>query len=362
MIVLPTGANSPFPKGQNKTRLCSLFTPLINGTSTPLTLLKGKNLTIAVNFDSDPWIVLFNSTLPTRKPMGGLFYQLLQVIATRGGFSVHYVIAPTTTTYSAMSNYLLGVLPYVDLNIANAFIPTAQRRTQSIGFSVQILDASMCLIGKKKIEKSDETPWSFFTPWNFSVWGVVFAVCLSYSLFHYIIEYVERRAHIGHVEDVYELNLSNTLFQSFGDFSLGESGINPSASASWILRIGYLFFLYIMVASYVASLAGTLIEKKNFTVELVSMTDASLKNQPICVLSTKNEYIELIKSQYSGIQVVPIKTPTVAGVLEALNSGDQCVGAVISQWEWDVQRNLKASNPNCNLYLAQRGIRSFTGT
>ena len=362
MIPVPMGAIiSPFPKGQNKSRLCSLFTPLINGTTTPLTLLKGRNLSIAVDYDSDPWLVLFNSTLPTRKPMGGLFYQLLQVVAKRGGFNIHYVVAPSVTTYPSVTNYLLGVLPYVDMNVEKAFIATAQRRTQGIGFSVQILDASICLIGQKKIESTTEDTWKFFTPWHYSVWGVVFAVCLSYSLFHYLIELGERRAHATSIEEVYELTVPNTTFQSFMDFSLGESGVYPSAWSSWMLRIGYLYFLYLMVASYVASLAGTLIERKIFTVEVISMNDASLKNQPICVMASKNEFIDLIKYQFSGIQLVRINTPNAAGVLQALTAGDQCVGAIISEWEWDVQRNLKATNPNCNLYLAQRGIRSFTG-
>lgn len=383
-IVVPRGLIPVV--NSNKSRLCSLLVPWINGTSSPLSLLKGQIISIAVNPDTSPYLMTFDGT--TKLPNGGLMFSLQKEIARRGGWGgIKYVLTPNFLSFPSSTAYLLAILPYVDFYGGGPRYASATSRSLGIGFTSKVDDNSMTLIGLVKKQAKPYNLWRFLEPLADTVWLTVVCVCIVYAIFHYLFEMLERRtiaaaaaAAGGDVAEEadgggasinaswalvdgeeYELTMTNTLYQAFADLALTDSSMQPSVWSTKVLRVGYIGFLYVIIASYTAALAGSLITSVSSSLSVTSISDANAQGQLLCVEASNYEYISVLARSYPGVQVVKVNTPSGQGILQAMTEG-VCVGGLVTRWEWNVLQNAQLVNPRCSFFRASGGIRSFSGS
>lgn len=383
-IVVPRGLIPVV--NSNKSRLCSLLVPWINGTSSPLSLLKGQIISIAVNPDTSPYLMTFDGT--TKLPNGGLMFSLQKEIARRGGWGgIKYVLTPNFLSFPSSTAYLLAILPYVDFYGGGPRYASATSRSLGIGFTSKVDDNSMTLIGLVKKQAKPYNLWRFLEPLADTVWLTVVCVCIVYAIFHYLFEMLERRtiaaaaaAAGGDVAEEadgggasinaswalvdgeeYELTMTNTLYQAFADLALTDSSMQPSVWSTKVLRVGYIGFLYVIIASYTAALAGSLITSVSSSSSVTSISDANAQGQLLCVEASNYEYISVLARSYPGVQVVKVNTPSGQGILQAMTEG-VCVGGLVTRWEWNVLQNAQLVNPRCSFFRASGGIRSFSGS
>ena len=383
-IVVPKGAIPAIDS--TKSRLCSLLVPWINGTSSPLNLLKGQVISIAVNSDTSPYLMTFDEQ--TKQPNGGVMFALHKEIARRGGWGgIKYVLTPAMSSFPSTTAYLLAILPYVDFYGGGPRYASAARRSLGIGFTSKVDDNSMTLVGLQNNQAKPYKLWGFLEPLADFVWLTVVAVCIVYALFHYLFEWIERRVIVpgggggsnvdagtvsgeGNVAgsksfarvdgEEYELTVGNALYQAFADLALADSSMQPSAWSTRLLRIGYIAFLYVIIASYTAALAGSLITSASFSTSVTTITDASAKGQLLCVEASNAEFLSVLSSAYPGVQINKVDSSAGVGVLQAVTAG-RCIGGLVARWEWDALRSAALVNPQCQLFRASGGIRSFSG-
>ena len=323
----------------------------------------------------------------TKLPNGGLMFSLQKEISRRGGWGgIKYVLTPNLLSFPSSTAYLLAILPYVDFYGGGPRYASATRRSLGIGFTSKVEDNSMTLIGLMKKQAKPYNLWRFLEPLADTVWLTVVCVCIVYAVFHYLFELIERRTIAAAAAaaaavteggddrgantnaswtlmdgEEYELTIANTLYQAFADLALTDSSIQPSVWSTKVLRVSYICFLYVIIASYTAALAGSLITSVSSSSSVTTISDANAQGQLLCVEASNYEFISVLASSYPGVQVVKVNSPSGQGILQALAEG-RCVGGLVTRWEWNVLRNAQLVNPKCELFRASGGIRSFSGS
>ena len=126
-----------------------------------------------------------------------------------------------------------------------------------------------------------------------------------------------------------------------------------------ILNAGFCFFALIIVASYTANLASFLITAQIKSTPVTSIDDANTRGLPVCVLAgTVAESI--LQSSYLKLQVVSIKSLSIADMVQAMNQG-LCKASVMSQSDWDISQLDQNCNSDCNLAAAGSSFRYISG-
>jgi hypothetical protein len=190
-VAIMKGAKAFFP---NRTRnnFCKLagMKGLYAGTAKPDAALAGAVVYIAVNPDVPSYYMVLNASM-NYKPVGGFMYSLHTKLAAAGGFTIKYVITPPLSTFSSATVYMQNVLPYVDLYAAQPYPDTQARRAVGIGFTTTVLDQSIIMVTTTEEAPPQLLLWAFLNPLSDDMWAGICGVILSYSIIHWMIEWLE---------------------------------------------------------------------------------------------------------------------------------------------------------------------------
>jgi hypothetical protein len=136
------------------------------------------------------------------------------------------------------------------------------------------------------------------------------------------------------------------VFNSFSGFARFGFTVSPLSATGRIARLGYAFFLLIIIASYTANLASYLMILQQPTYKFMSLQDVSAKGGTVCV---KDPIAIDLLARYPRIRVYQLASKTnPVPVVQALSSG-QCDAALLYKEAWITAQGVPNANPNCDI-------------
>jgi hypothetical protein len=98
--------------------------------------------------------------------------------------------------------------------------------------------------------------------------------------------------------------------------------ISSQSVSTKVLRIGYGFFMLMIISAYTANLASTLISSPVTLYQLKDIDDAVARKLSICAFN--QAAITTLTTYYPGVTVVKIDTTDAAVCLQAVIAGKDC--------------------------------------
>ena len=137
----------------------------------------------------------------------------------------------------------------------------------------------------------------FFTPFTNRVWQYLTLAIIINALINWV------------VDPPYETrtfqSVTGLLYLSLGSFTDCET-MSPKKKELYILNLGFSLLLYIIGASYTASLASFLISQTVPVHVILSIDDANSRNMRVCVLQGTAQ-ATIISLYYPNIKLVVLK-------------------------------------------------------
>jgi hypothetical protein len=137
-----------------------------------------------------------------------------------------------------------------------------------------------------------------------------------------------------------------------------NSAITPQTLSTKLTRIAYGFFMLIVLSTYTANLATTLVTTPVTLYKVANIDEAASKKMSVCAFSAAA--ITTLATFYPTINVVKIATTDAAVCVQALIQG-QCDAAALFQSDWDAVVNKQAGNTGCVLSKVGRPAMPFNG-
>jgi hypothetical protein len=332
----------------NRTNFCTRAEAFLLGYYNLTTALKGMTISVAVQYDiSGVYYLLDNETGTVT---GGLMYNIQQKMATMGGFTFDYYVVADPNGKSGLP-YMQEVLQHFDM-LGVYYTDTSARRSAGIGFTQQIVDASLVLITVEEPDVSGSL-WNFLLPFSNNLWICVACIIFFNAVLYYFVENSDKDGGLKLV------TLFDGFYQMWGTFTGGD-GPSPSKASTKLLNMGYFFFMMLLLTTYTANLTSSLVV--NDSVRLSSMATANEKGSKVCVLSG-SAASGVISATYPNVHQVIDSSLKSADDIDSLfarmRHGD-CDGAVVAMIDWETQSIREDSNPDCNLVLVD-DFRPFSG-
>lgn len=308
--------------------------------------LKGRVITIGINPPSASNAFYMKVNASSGLPNGGFMYRVQDMLASQGGFTIKYVQVPTRGTDDFVT-FFTKICPRIDFYGPSWYADTVDRRIRRIGFTNNIVDASLYLVTTQTI-KSEYNLWSFTAPFSNELWGLIVVILF----FNSIISWMFRNADSGDESDVPYIEY---LFFSFLSFTtIDSSQERCKNSKSMVLNLGLCFWVLVLGASYTANLASVLIANSMPVAGLIDIEDANLKGALICVEGGSMSE-SVLSTSYPKIKRFASTDPALS-----LAKG-LCTGAILSANAWDIAQTRKLQNPNCNMVQVGSVIRVVSG-
>lgn len=332
-----------------RTNLCARATSVFNG-SIPLNRgLENMKITVAVHANTPSFYMSVNAT--NGIPTGGFMFALEKEIQKRGSFEFEYVLVPNIPTGMSWTTRLNQILPHLDMYANNFYSDTVERRSGGLGFSQQILDASVIFITPiSQTRQRAEVNFTFVLPFTWKMWACVLAVVLGNGLVSWAINPTVHRNK--------KVTLFRTLYSSWGTFT-GKEDKSPEKPAGSILNAGFAFFLVIVVSCYTANIASIYIGQQSATLSLTSIDAANTLRAPVCALMGTTA-ASVVQTAYSKVKLVPIPGNSPSSLLKAIDN-NQCAGAVMPITDWNLCQVDKNVNHGCRFQQAGPTVRSISG-
>lgn len=341
---------------KNRTNFCPRALAVLNGSMVLSNGLEGMRVKVAIHENTPAFYMIVNGTIG--RPQGGFMLSLQQAIAQRGGFEFQYVLVPSKPPGMSWTIRLNQILPFVDMYGNNFYTDSVDRRSAGIGFTPEIVDASLVLVtavtsrssssnffGKNQ-DNSIETYFSFLAPFTNRLWMVILAIIVSNGVLHWLIDPSHHREK--------HITLFRSLYLSLVTFT-GKESMEPEKPAGSVLGGTYSFIVLVIVAFYTANLASMSTSRSIKVGLLTSLETAG--NDPICVL-TGSTAAAVVQTYYPSVQLV--QRNSVTELMDALNE-QTCFGAVMTQSDWDVAQLQSESHRNCDVDVVGHSIRTFNG-
>ena len=160
--------------------MCSQLAKFQSGGTDPATLLKGMSINVAFTLDVVPFYMKLQTALvklPIRvqgvnqdlfvkvtQPISGLFYDFMDKLSTRGGFTINYVLTPNITSFPSNNDYLNAALPHVDIYAGGVIADTSARRGLGYGFTFPLQDFSVICVARQSLYVPPVDLWFFLNP------------------------------------------------------------------------------------------------------------------------------------------------------------------------------------------------------
>ena len=353
-------------KASNRTNLCTKLANLFSGTVSLSKALAGTTITAAIHYGTPQFAMVIDNT--TGLPTDGFYYHLQQEISIRGGFTFQYMNVPNCMISLGTQKCLQYNLPHFDIYANNWYSDTAGRRFIGIGYTQQLVDASVVFITHGLLPASNNVGattknylWNIFNPFTKIVWVTIICVVIFNTFSNYIFERYTIDEFMHRPEEHLSHKGIMALFYILYDDVLmvfGKSTIHPNSWISCLLYSGFSFFAMLLVASYTASLASFLIDASQPPVYLASIDEANSNSVAVCGMVGQTSFLAL--NNYPRIRQVSINTNQPPILLKAMQDG-QCVGIVLGRSDWDLYSQSLDSNGNCDQFMRGDPLAAISG-
>jgi len=146
----------------------------------------------------------------TGYPLSGFDFDLQKAIAKRGGFTFQYVLVDDPSPTESFTHWLSSLVPNVDIVATDWYSDTVTRRNSGLGFTGQVVDASLTLITIQSSSNAQTDYWSFASPFTPELWGALIALLAVNALIMFF---------FGGDEDT---TLFKNFYLSFSSFTQAE--------------------------------------------------------------------------------------------------------------------------------------------
>ena len=334
---------------------CSLLPSFQNNSITVSQLLRGRTLNVGYNLDGAN---AYMTESTNGVPFDGFMTNLFVEMARRGNFRINYVRTPNLTLYASNQIFAKTIAPYVDIISGQPFGDTSSRRLIGLGAVTGVADYTVIVIGKVIVTPQSFNLWAFLGPFQNTLWAFIAGLIFFHGLIQFIVEYFAE----GKDNDVViPLTIPNSAFQALGDFAQADTYVSPSSEAGKLLRVGWAFFLIIVVSSYTANLTSFLITRPTNTLSVTSIEDANLRSLTLCVRKQSSFLLDLLDTNYPAIFTYPISTLEPDELMKTLASENSpCSGVILFKDEWQLINQARA-NPDCLLLPVGNPVRYTNG-
>ena len=232
--------------------------------------------------DASPLMIRFPPDAAKNRdytPNGGVLYLLQKEIARRGGFKLGYVLVDNYGNFQNSEDFLHTILPKCDIYGGMAISDTSRRRDLTVDFTTRVLDNSIILITTSKYDNSFSL-WYPFDPFEPILWLVIVLLAIFHAFYFYFTEQfysIEKDEEVEGQATYLPLTLVDSVYDSLG---LGGDP-EPQTIASSLVKLGYGFFIFVMIASYGANLANIYIQNQKQVLPMTSIADANDRNAKV---------------------------------------------------------------------------------
>ena len=210
----------------------------------------------------------------TKLPNGGYLYHLQRAMSERGGFNIIYKVVRNSSEFRSTTEFVDYVLRHSNIDIfgGTPVTDTMERRDAYLQFAGKVVDASIIMVSPGFVQVPFIL-WTFALPFDNTVWIVVMSIVVANALIFYVVE----RLHL-HLKDADEYNPDDPplpLYMAFYVSLIQYTGQEPQtqakAPASKVISLGYHFFLFVVLAAYLANQAAVLVAPKQVTTKALSL-------------------------------------------------------------------------------------------
>jgi hypothetical protein len=131
----------------NRTNFCPVLSQIQAGTVPIAKALAGSTIQAAIHYGTPSFAMNIDNT--TGLPTGGFYYLLQQELARRGGFTFTYNNVPNCMVSLGTQKCLQYNLPHFDIYANNWYSDTSARRFVGIGYTQQLVDASVVFVTQR---------------------------------------------------------------------------------------------------------------------------------------------------------------------------------------------------------------------
>ena len=195
-------------------------------------------------------------------------------------------------------------------------------RASGIGFVRGVLDQSLVLVTTTRTTNQLTDFFTFLEPFSHNLWAYFAGVIFFNGFVHYFVDPFNF-AGTDKPTPFYRM-----FYLAFGTFTGVENLVSNTASGN-ILYTGYGFFIMIMVASYTANLASTLVTTSQSAKPVTSISNANDLQASVCVQAGSAAY-NFINAKYTRIDLVQIYSMNPVDVLAGI-AQNKCDSAVVGQ-------------------------------
>ena len=239
-----------------RSNFCSASYDVLNGRSTLANALIGSTLTVAIHDGTPSYAMTISND--TGLPTGGFYYDLWTKLSEKGKFNIQYVLVKNCMDTKGTKECLKYYLPKVDIYGNNYYSKTTDRLIDRIGFTRELVDASLVLIVLPPTLSgtNDYDIWLFVYPFNIPVWICLGAVVLYNAICHFILE-CEQAVVDGEedddLEEEEEENRNNDIYTMRKNPLMEEEGKKEEGSVHHekrSLRHYFKEFFYLSVGTF----------------------------------------------------------------------------------------------------------------
>jgi Ligand-gated ion channel len=375
-IVGVNGQQAPFafvPKFDrsvsHRTKVCDRQLDIFNGTYDLPNALQGLNLSVAIpNYIRGKEKFYFTLDAVTQQidPANpGLFALILDELAARAGFQWRDTFVPftpldpTADGNRTWTDILTWSIETFDISMESWSV-TVERLALPVSLPAEWYDNSIVLA--EIMNPSSKKPksfhvLSFLDPFHSLLWLTVICAIVITGFVYFMLEMMDGDS------DERELQCKPiaSIFYAAITFT-GHYELRPQAHPARLVGFSFTFWALIVGSAYTANLASFLVVPSLVTFKYETV-DKVLKDKAYVCVQEGAAISKLLSQLYPSLILIP-KSPDeeiYAGLRLPRNEGG-CDVAAHQFYTYEIYKNLRETNADCNLRSDERIVKVLPGT
>jgi len=330
--------------------LCDRVGAVENGSIPFRSALRGLNLSVVVE---TTWSDLWVQQDPETGAWSGFEHQLVQLLATKGGFSANMYHQAFNASLG-WDAWLGAYLPYHDFT-STWFSLTLPRAEVGIFSPRGWLDTSTIGVMEHSTREvpMEERILTWTKPFSPLVWFSLIAAAIVTGLVYHLIEFgtVRQGGKVGDSSDIAGTPAACTVMPSILESSLTMTGVasfEPKTSGGKVIQLSWSFTVVILVAAYTANLATYLVIQETQTAGFESIAAGIAKGASLCVpkggVTEALAYDLFPQLEKERVQFTQSSRTSFQHLVEG-----RCRIALSTKQMYELARRNASLNPNCAL-------------
>lgn len=188
--------------------------------------------------------------------------------------------------------------------------------------------------------------FSFLAPFDIKVWLALGLFLVITSVMYMWVERSGADFEGVRFPAFHAIYLSMTTFH-------GGAQLTPGTQAGKVLNFSFSFMVLLLVSTYTANLASLLVVNASYALPVQNLEEAAVKGKTVCTAYpdlkyTINQHVRHLKWD---LKTLP------AEVYDGVRDGS-CTAGVIRQFLWQKAKDMKSTNPGCQLYMLPDVVKS----